>query len=332
MAERTSANRFVLVLRSAAVVCTLLLPSSTPAQTATKRLILKDGSYQVTTKWEIQGDRVHYFSAERNEWEDVPNSLVDWKATNQYEKDLAAGKMSPEAIQLEKELEAQRAEDESKSPHVAPGLRLPEEGGVYALDTYLTEPQLVPLDQTGGEVNRHTGHNVLRGVINPVGGSKHTIELPGASSKLQIHAALPTIYINLDAGEDEDHADKAKKSAAELPWDRFRIVRAQVKGDKRIVGAIKIAVYGKASQEEQVVSADAEQLGQGWIKLTPKAPLQPGEYALAELLAKQGMNSYVWDFGVHPDAPANMSVIKPETSQKKSSESLDETEKLKKRD
>jgi len=312
MEERTSANRFVLVLCSAAVVCILLLPSSTQAQTATKRLILKDGSYQVATKWEVHGDRVHYFSAERNEWEDVPNSLIDWDATKKYEADRVAGKMSPEAVQLEKELEAQRAEDELKSPHVAPGLRLPEEGGVYALDTYLTEPQLIPLDQTGGEINRHTGHNVLRGVINPVGGAKHTIELPGARSNLQIHAALPTFYINLDAGEDPE--TNTKKPATELPWDRFRIVRAQVKGDKRIVGAIKIAVYGKASQEEQVVPADAEQLAQGWIKLTPKAPLQPGEYALAELLGKQGMNSYLWDFGVHPDAPANMSVIKPDTS------------------
>jgi hypothetical protein len=303
-------------------------------QTATKRLILKDGSYQVTTKWEIQGDRVHYFSAERNEWEDVPNSLVDWKATNQYETDRAAGKMSPEAIQLEKELEAQRAEDESKSPHVAPGLRLPEDGGVYILDTYLSEPQLISLDQTGGEVNRHTGHNVLHGVINPVGGSKRTIELPGARSKLQVHAALPTIYINLNSGEDdEQQADNAKKPVTKLPWDRFRIVRAQAKGDKRIVGAIKIAVYGKASQEEQIIPADAEQLGQGWIKLTPKAPLQPGEYAIAELLGKEGMNNFVWDFGMHPDAPANLSVIKPETSTpKKTTEVPDETEKLQKRD
>ena len=305
------------------------------AQANSKRLILKDGSYQIATKWEVQGDRVHYFSAERNEWEDVPNSLVDWKATDQYEKDRAAGKMSPEAIQLEKELEAQRAEDELKSPHVAPGLRLPEDGGVYVLDTYLSEPQLIPLDQTGGEVNRHTGHNVLRGVINPVGGSKHTIELPGARSKLQVHAALPTIYINLGTGADDDQADekKAKKPSAQLPWDRFRIVRARVKGDKRLVAAIKIAVYGKASEEEQIIPADAEQLPEGWIKLTPKAPLQPGEYAVAELLGKEGMNSFVWDFGVHPDAPANMSVIKPESSTpKKSPEVPDETETLQKRD
>lgn len=309
-----------------------LTPTPVGAQ-QTKRLVLKDGSYQVTTKWEIHGDRVHYFSAERNEWEDVPNSLVDWNATNQYEKDRAAGKMSPEAIQLEKELEAQRAEDESKSPQVAPGLRLPKDGGVFVLDTYLTEPQLIALDQTGGEVNRHTGHNVLRGVINPVGGSKHTIELPGARSNLQVHSALPTVYINLTAGEGEEQSENGKKPAAELPWDRFRIVRAQVKGDKRIMGAIKIAVYGKASQEEQVIPADAEQLPQGWIKLTPKAPLQPGEYAIAELLGKEGMNSFVWDFGMHPDAPANMSVIKPETaSPKKSPEVPDETEKLQKRE
>jgi hypothetical protein len=316
------------------IALSIALLSSWPcafAQATTKRLILKDGSYQVATKWEIQGDRVHYFSSERNEWEDVPNSLVDWNATNQYEKDRAAGKMSPEAVRLEKELEAQRIEDESKSPHVAPGLRLPAEGGVYALDIYLTEPQLIPLDQTGGEVNRHTGHNVLRGVINPVGGAKHTIELPGARSNLQIHAALPTIYLNLDSGEDQD--ENSKKPASELPWDRFRIVHVQVKGDKRIVGAIKVAVYGKTSQEQDLIPADAEQLGQGWIKLTPKTPLQPGEYAVAELLGKQGMNSYVWDFGVHPDAPANMSVIKPETSgMKKTPEQADETEKLKKRE
>lgn len=298
-------------------------------QTGSKRLILKDGSYQVVTKYEIQGDRVHYYSAERAEWEDVPNSMVDWEATRQYEQDRATGKMSPEAMRLEQELEAERQEDEAKSPTVAPGLRLPPEGGVYVLDTYLAEPELVPLDQIGGDINRHTAHNVLRGVVNPVAGAKHTIELPGPRAKLQIHALLPTIYVNLDAEDEQD--DTPTKAKAELPWDRFRIVRAQVKGDKRIVGEIKVAVYGKSNQQEEVTPAAAEQLGQGWIKITSKAPLAPGEYALAEMLGKQGMNSYVWEFGVHPDAPANLTVIKPEKSAPAPASAASDVEKLKKR-
>jgi hypothetical protein len=290
-------------------------PTQIAAQSNTKRLILKDGSYQLANKWQLTGDRVRFFSVERNDWEEIPESLVDWNATNQYEKDRAAGKDTPEAVALDKEMEAARQEQEAKSPQVAPGLRLPPEGGVYALDTYLSQPELLPLDQTGGEINRHTTHNVLRTVINPVSGAKHTIELPGPSAKVQVHAVSPVLYINVDASAETTEDEKSK--GLELPWDRFRIVRTEVKGDKRVVGAIKTAVYGKSSQEQEVIPATAEQFAEGWIKLTVKSPLQPGEYAIAELLGKQGMNSYVWDFGVHPEAPANLAVIKPEHPQGK---------------
>ena len=302
------------------------------AQSTTKRLILKDGSYQVVTKFEIQGDRVHYYSAERGEWEDVPDELIDWKATNQYERDRAAGKQSPEAIALDKELEEERQQDEALSPHVAPGLRLPSEGGVYALDSYLSEPQLVPLDQNNGEVNRQTKRNVLRAAINPISGAKRTIELAGASSKIQMHASLPTIYINLDPLNEEAEPapsnapppgknSKAQgKPSPELPWDRFRIVKVQPKGDHRIVGEIKTAVYGKTSQEQNTVPTTNEKFGEGWIKITPQAPLDPGEYAVAEMLGSQGINSYVWDFGVHPDAPANLAVIRAERKDSSSPE------------
>ncbi len=290
----------------------IAMPVRGESPATVKRLILKDGSYQLATSWEIKGDRVRYFSAERGEWEEIPNQMVDWDATSQYEKERVANKTSPRAAELDKELEAERQEEEQRSPHVAPGLRLPPEGGVYALDTYLSQPQLVSLDQTSGEINRHVAHNVLRSAVNPVAGAKHTIELAGPSAKIQMHASLPTIYINIDSSGEAD--EPGKKGTPELPWDRFHIVRAQVKGDKRIVGAVKTAIYGKVSQEQQDVPATAEQVGEGWIKLTPKAPLTAGEYGLAEMLGKQGMNSYVWDFGVHPDAPANMAVIKPETS------------------
>src|SRR5438105_3416864 len=98
------------------------------AQDLAKRLILKDGTFQLATKWEVHGDRVHYYSAEREEWEDVPNSLVDWAATDKWEKDRATGVPPPEAAALDKELEAERKAEEANNPQVAPGLRSPEEG------------------------------------------------------------------------------------------------------------------------------------------------------------------------------------------------------------
>ena len=289
------------------------LPHSVLGQNQTKRLILKDGSYQIATKWELKGERVRFYSAERADWEEIPESLVDWDATNQYARDRAAGKDTPEAIALDKEMQEAREEEEAKSPHVAPGLRLPPEGGVYVLDSYLTSPELLPLDQTSGEINKHTTHNILRGVINPVGGTKRTIELTGPRAKIQVHAALPAIYINVDASAETTEDENSK--GLELPWDRFRIVRVQVKGDKRIVGTLKTAIYGKNSQQQDLIPATAEQFNEGWVKLTPKAPLEPGEYAIVEMLGKQGMNSYVWDFGVHADAPANLAVIKPDQSE-----------------
>jgi len=111
------------------------------AQQLARRLILKDGSYQLATKWEVKGDRVRYLSAERDEWEELPNSLVDWAATDKFEKDRAAGVPAPEAVELDKEAEAERRAEEAKTPQVAPGLHLPDDGGMLLLDTFQSQPK-----------------------------------------------------------------------------------------------------------------------------------------------------------------------------------------------
>ncbi|GAC1506130.1 MAG: hypothetical protein NVS1B11_05270 [Terriglobales bacterium] len=317
-----SAFKLIFVLLACA---SALLVSSATAQQHTKRLILKDGSYQLATKWEVKGERVRYFSSERAEWEEVPNSMVDWQATDKYEQDRASGLKAPQGLKLNKEDEAEEKEDSARSPSVVPGLRLPSDGGIWLLDNYQSQPQLVELQQSNGEVNRNTKRNILRGAINPVGGSKQTIELDGLHSPVSAHAMLPSIYINESPAEDgaADGPDAENKNAGgnqpkpapPLPWDRFHLVRLQTKQGKRVVGDIKIAVYGKASQEQDVVPTNAEKLTGDWIKLTPTKELESGEYAVVELLGKQGINLYVWDFRADPAAPANQLVVKPEPSE-----------------
>jgi hypothetical protein len=297
--------------------------SQAPTQTQAHRLILKDGSYQSVTKYEIHGERVRYYSAERGEWEEVPKALIDWDATDKFEQGRQQGKLAPEAVDLDKELEAERRAEQARSPQVAPGLHLPDEGGIFLLDTYGNQPQLSELQQSGADLDKNTKSNILRSTINPLAGARQTIELPGSHAKIQAHTTVPSLYINVDADQTGQNqvgqnpgatatVQATGEPSALAPSERFKIIRVDVKGGKRVAGAVKIAVTGKMKTDERYVAATVTTLTGGWVKVTPTEPLAAGEYAVAEMLGKQGMNLYVWDFGVNPAAPANASTWKPD--------------------
>jgi hypothetical protein len=327
-----------------ALLC-LALTLHSPAQDLARRLILKDGSYQSVTTYEVKGDRVRYKSAERDEWEELPSSLVDWPATEKYEKDRATSAI-PEAAALDKETDADREAEQSHLPQVAPGLRLPEDSGVFLLDNFQGQPQLVEIQQTEGDINRNTRGNILRGALNPIASAKQSVELEGEHAAVHAHVAVPSIYINvedepssrpnqeppngesasdkpsqpsLDAPRDQPQRPQQpqQREQAIVPFDRFRIVRMKVKGGKRIVGDLKRAVTGKISQDQNFVKTTIDRVSGGWLKLTPIEDLAPGEYALVEMKGSEGMNLYVWDFGVNAHAPANTNPWKPEVKNNK---------------
>src|SRR5262245_15301124 len=97
-----------------------------------KKLVLKDGSFQLVRNYERKGDRVRYFSAERGDWEEIPAELVDWDATKKAE--AASEKADDELVsKVHKQEEAAKIEtvlDVDASLQVAPGTFLPPGEGL----------------------------------------------------------------------------------------------------------------------------------------------------------------------------------------------------------
>lgn len=293
------------------------------------RLYLKDGSYQVVLQWRVQGQNVVFRSAERaGEEEQIPVRLVDLDATRKWEAQrdaIAAGK--PE---LDPELAREEAARAARTPEVAKDLRLSDGDSVLALDVFQGQPQLAVLQQTDGELNRQTAHNVLRAAINPLSTAHQLVEIKGVSAPVQMHVPDPEIYLRLEADDDTvasagamrvdtGGAAAVRKDQHASAGSRYVIVRAEVRRDIRVVSSFNIGMLGSTRRQEDVIETAQTVLPGGhWLKIVPKEPLRFGEYALMEVLDDRNVNLGVWDFGVHPTAPANRDAILPEARRKPS--------------
>ena len=299
------------------------------------RLILKDGSYQIVMSYQLKGKIVSYVSAERGETEELPADLVDWDATHKWEKahpstDAAAtGDTQAPAPAIDPELLKEEADRKALTPEVAPNLNLPDQDSVLALDYYHGAPELVPLVQSDGQLNHTTSHNILKLSLNPRAASHQIVQLKGVESLVQNHVDQPVI--NIRVGDDSGvsrgggaplvvdthgagsgpgaNSDAAGGSAN----SGYVMVRADVRTDARVLASFNIGMLGSQKTQEDVVETTTEMLPGGhWMKVTPKRPLDFGEYALMEVISDREVNLGVWDFGVHPVAPENRDVIKPQ--------------------
>jgi hypothetical protein len=297
------------------------------------RLILKDGSYQIVMSYSVKGKVVSYVSAERGETEELPAELVDWNATKQWEQkhstnDEVDGAPAP-APAIDPELLKEEADRRALTPEVAPDLSLPELDSVVALDYFQGTPELVPLVQTDGDLNRTTGHNILKLSINPRAAQHEIVQLKGVEAAVQMHVAQPVIYLRVGDdsvsrgggtplvvdthGAGSNGAEKTQATTGSAD-SSYVMVRADVRTDARVLASFNLSALGAPGRpQEDVVETTTELLPGGhWMKVTPKKPLDFGEYALMEVISDREINQGVWDFGVHPVAPENRDVIKPQ--------------------
>ncbi|HUX09369.1 MAG TPA: hypothetical protein VMW51_01925 [Terriglobia bacterium] len=254
-----------------------LLLSPLPLQAAIK-LFLKDGSYELVKSYEVQGDRVRYYSLDRSDWEEVPKTLVDFAATERAE----AEKKAAQAKQLKaaEELQNQRFEIPANTGYqVAPGIRLPTDSGVYAFDG----ARVIQLIQDPAKVVTDKKRIALIMVMpGPLLKRQALVVLPGPKAAVRITVPQPVFYI-----QDTDN------------WaERAQLVPLTRKKDSRMVEKIQTGIgMGKSGESRKDLPLERKRLAAGVYELKPAQPLDSGEYALGEMLS-QKLNIDVWDFGI----------------------------------
>ncbi len=271
-----------------------------PALPRGKKLVLKDGNFQLVRDYQRNGERVRYLSAERGEWEEIPAAIVDWDATAR-----AAAEAQAEEDALAKKLhaqeQAQRIEtvmDVDASLQVAPGVFLPPGEGMFLIDG----KSVRPLEQVGSQTKTDK-KQYLKQVLSPVPivPGKRNVLIPGARASIRATNGQTEFYLR------EAPTPIVKSSRPGESGPEVELVRATVKGNSRQLESIR-SLFGQQEEKRNTISIQRWEVAPTVFRFTVSEPLPPGEYALAEILPG-GINLFVWDFGV--DAAGSSKTITP---------------------
>ena len=235
------------------------------------RLYLKDGSYHIVREYQVNGDRVRFYSVERSEWEEIPLSLTDIGRTEAENKQRAQ-EIGKEAAAVAAEEKFEREQREERE-------RVPQEPGVYLVDG----KELRSIKQAESKAVSKKSRSVLK-VLSPIPivSGKSTVELDGEHSANVASVARPEFYIRL-ANEE-----------------RFGIAKMGAKKGVRVVQNWEtVPVTKELIETQQDVEVFRKQVEDGLYKIWPMQPLEPGEYAVIEYTAGKG-NIQTWDFAYRP--------------------------------
>jgi hypothetical protein len=249
----------------------LLLPLFASLLTAANlKLYMKDGGYQIVREYQVQGDRVKFYSVERTEWEEIPLALIDLKRT-QAESQAKQQEIEKQAKEISQEDVAARALQ-------AEIMKIPQDPGVYMLDN---GSQLRIFKLAESTVHSSKGRTALRLLSGIPFSGKATLEIPEAHSPNIVKENRPEFYIQL-----------AKEEA-------FGIIKLTPKGNVRIAERLTVeAIVKETVEERDSVQVFTKQLTDGGLyKIWPQEPLEKGEYAVIEYTEGK-LDPEIWDFRI----------------------------------
>ena len=246
-----------------------LLILACAASAANLKLYMKDGSYHIVREYQVQSDRVHFYSVERSGWEDVPLDLVDLKRT--------ASEAAERQAKLEEDTKVMAQEEKAERDLEKEKRRIPQDPGAYWL--LGNEVQVMKLAESTVHTNK--GRAILKKLSPiPVITGKATLEIGGAHSLNVFANPEQEFYLQLSEQE------------------RFGIAKLTTKGAVRIVENLTtLPVVNEIVEEPTMVEILKKELDGGLYKIWPKEKLEPGEYAVVEYTESK-LNIQIWDFAI----------------------------------
>jgi len=248
----------------------LFLLLALPLAAANLKLYLKDGGFQIVREYQVEGDRVKFYSIERSDWEEMPVSLVDLKRTGAEagERKAVADEEARQVADEQELLKQNRAEIR----------KIPTDPGLYRLENN----GLRIFNEIESTVHNDKGRQALK-ILSPLPmvTGKSTLEVQGEHSANIVTEDRPEFFLQLATAED------------------FAIFKLTPQKGIRLVEKISIVPVTKEIIEDPVkVQIFQKELSDsGLFKIWPQEPLEKGEYAVVEY-TPQKMNQKVWDFRI----------------------------------
>ncbi len=271
----------------AAMTATLLGLNPSPAW-AQQKLVFKDGTTEDVAAYEVKGDRVRFKSIDRNEWEEVPLSLVDLVATKKLNAKNTEELRELQKIPLGKPGGKSRGhagappEKRVEDVEVAPGVKLSNAYGVYVWDG----KQILQLSEAGARSQKDKRNIIINMVAPlPIMKQKTYIQLDGPTSDRPLHTSSPVFYAYLPDGRGGD-------------LSLFRMI---VTKSARVLKEVAHSqITGSDSERSQTfIFTPSIRVAENVYKIFPTKPLEAGEYCLLELTPEQNQfETLVWDFSV----------------------------------